>query len=133
MRKPAALIVAASLLIGAAASDDEILIFGGANNDVFLGCLNCAESDAKSVWNGYSRYGWANSYGIWSEYGQYGGEYGTYSACNPYTSTPPILVDRKGNSYGYLSVNEYKSGSVCSVMGAERVCRALKVMCAHQD
>jgi len=97
-----------------------------------LGCLNCAETDSNSVWNDYSKYGWANNYGVWSEYGQYGGEYGTHSACNSYTSTPPILIDRRGNSYGYLTVNEYKSGSVCGYGGAPQICSALKVMCAHK-
>jgi hypothetical protein len=132
MKKMVAL-AATGFLLGASAPDEAILIFGGSDHEVFLGCLNCLEADINSVLNKYSNFGWANNYGIWGEYGQYGGKYGTYSACNQYTSTPPVMIDRKGSSYGYLSVNKYKSGSVCGYGGPEQVCTALKVMCAHND
>lgn len=126
------ILVAASVISAPTyAASQPILIFGGADHNEFLGCLNCGDADPASVWNDGSKYGWGNDYGVWNEYGQYGGEYGSYSACNEYTSNPPVLVDRQGNSYGYLSVNEYKSGSVCGVTGDEQICQALKVMCAH--
>jgi len=119
------------LAVAVQAANEAILIFGGDEHDVFLGCLNCAETDPNSVWNESSKFGWVNNYGVWNEYGQYGGKYGSHSACNEYTSNPPILVDREGNSYGYLGINPYKAGSVCSSSGVEQVCRALRVMCAH--
>lgn len=87
----------------------ELLIFGGANHKDFLGCLNCDQSDSSSIWNSFGEYG--NPYSsrsIWNSYGTYGGQYGTYSPWNRYSSYPPVVVDRQGNFYGYLTTNEYK-------------------------
>jgi hypothetical protein len=32
-----------------------------------------------------------------------------FSACNEYANYPPVVVDRAGNFYGYLTLNEYKN------------------------
>lgn len=130
--------IAASITLASGASgsvaqsDDDIIILGGSEHDEFIGCLTCSEYDRFSVWNSSSQYGWANSYGKWSKYGNHGSPYSSSSACNQYSSNGPILVDRRGNQYGRLSVNQYQSGSVCSPTGAPKICRALKVMCAAQ-
>jgi hypothetical protein len=108
----------------------ELLLFGGSGNKEFLGCLNCSEYSSNSVWNNYSTYGWGNSYGIWNPYGNFGGKYSSYSACNEYSSNGPVIVDREGKFYGTLSINEYVSGSVCGVLGNAQICRALKAMCS---
>lgn len=108
----------------------EILIMGGPNHSEFLGCLNCNPYSPNSVLNNVSQYGWANQVGKWNRFGLYANPYGTNSACNSFSTDPPILVDRSGNVYGKLSVNEYLPGSVCGVTGAQNVCNALKVMCS---
>lgn len=118
------------LCLPALALAQEILIFGGQGNRDFLGCLNCNEYSSNSVWNSYSNFSWSNSFGKWNPYGPYKNPYSAYSACNEYTNSGPVLVDRQGNFYGRLSVNQYLNGSVCGVTGNERICRALRVMCS---
>ena len=69
-------------------------LYGGQNHDEYLGCLNCSIYDQSSIWN---------------EYGTYGSKYNSYSPWNAYSATPPVVVDKQGNFYGYFTVNEYKS------------------------
>lgn len=71
-----------------------LLIYGGSDHDVFLGKLNADCYDSESIWN---------------EYGTYGSEYSSYSPWNEYASTPPVVVDSRGNFYGYLTANEFIS------------------------
>jgi hypothetical protein len=103
-----------ALLIGswgfASITPAQVLeLYGGQNHDVYLGCLNCNKYQSNSIWNAYGRYGSKyQTTSIWNEYGLYGGEYSRYSPFNAYTQTPPVVVDRAGNFYGYLTVNAYK-------------------------
>lgn len=91
-------------------SAQNLHLYGGTSHDVYLGCLTCSPYDSDSIWNEYGSHGSQySSESIWNEYGQYGGEYSSYSPFNPYTQTPPIIVDKSGNSYGYLTANQYKS------------------------
>lgn len=113
------------------ATDTEIVILGGSNHDEFLGCLSCSNSHPESVWNNVSRHGWGNGFGTWNPFGPHRNPYGMNSACNQYSQSPPILVDRQGNLYGTLSVNAYARGSICGAAGNPQVCRALRVMCAR--
>ena len=93
-----------------ALAEEALLLFGGSDHRTFLGCLNCDSNSQSSIWNPYGKYGSPyNSESIWNKYGNYGSEYSSYSPWNKYTSTPPIVVDRSGKSYGYLTINEYKS------------------------
>jgi len=88
-------------------SSPELLLFGGENHKVFLGCLNCSENDGDSVFNTYGTHGAKYSTeSIFNKYGTYGSKYSSRSACSPYASDPPIIVDRQGNSYGYLTLNK---------------------------
>lgn len=107
----------------------EILIFGGRNNKEFLGCLNCNEMSGDSVWNDMSQFGWNNNFGKWNSFGEYKNSFSSYSACNEFTSTGPVLVDRQGNFYGRLTINEFVQGSICNISGNQKICMALKVMC----
>jgi len=85
-------------------------IYGGKDHEIYLGCLNCNKYDVSSIWNEYATYGSKyNSKSIWNEYGTYGGEYSSYSPFNSYSNAPPIIVDKEGNSYGYLTTNADKS------------------------
>lgn len=108
----------------------DILIFGGSEHKDFLGCLSCNEYSSDSVWNDMSTFGWRNGLGKWNSFGPYVNSFSGQSACNQFASDPPVLVDRQGNIYGRLSVNEYISGSICGVSGNENVCTALKVLCS---
>lgn len=86
-----------------------LLLYGGHSHDKFLGCLNCSEHDSGSVCNEYGSYGSGyNSDSIWNSYGQYGSSYSSLSPWNTYASDPPVIVDRNGRFYGYLTANEYK-------------------------
>ena len=126
-------VLAATLLLtagSASSQSQDILIMGGSSQDEFLGCLSCNQYEANSVWNEYGRHGFQNKYGTWNRYGQHAGQYGQHSACNQYTQNAPLLVDRAGNMYGRLSVNQYAAGSVCGVNGVAQICTALRVMCA---
>lgn len=108
----------------------DILIFGGDNNKEFLGCLTCNEMTGNSVWNEMSPYGWKNGFGKWNPFGQYKNPFSNYSACNEFTTSSPVLVDRNGKFYGHLTLNSFTNRSVCGLSGSDQICRALKVMCA---
>lgn len=85
-----------------------LLLYGGANHDVFLGCLTCSEFDATSVQNQFGAHG--NAYStrsILNAYGPYGSDYSYVSACNVYATRPPVVVDQNGGYYGELTMNEF--------------------------
>ena len=116
----------------AMAQQPEVLIMGGRNQDEFIGCLTCGDFDSDSVWNKFSRHGWGNKFGTWNQFGEHKGQFGSNSACNEFASNPPVLVDRRGNYFGELTVNQYRNGSVCGASGNQQLCRALKVMCSDR-
>lgn len=83
-------------------------IYGGKDHDVFLGCLNCNSMAPASIWNAYGTYGSKYSAtSIWNKYATYGSDYGDNSPFNQHASYPPAIVDKDGNFFGYLTVNEY--------------------------
>jgi len=84
-----------------------MLLFGGPEHKAFLGCLNCGAYNETSVCNQYGEFG--SQYkpdSIWNAYGTYGSKYNPYSPWNAYSTTPPIIVDEAGHSYGYFTVNK---------------------------
>ena len=88
----------------------ELYIYGGEDNNVFLGILNATKYDSESIWNIYGKYG--NKYDsncIWNQFGKYGNTYNSYCPFNKYGSNPPVLLDKKGNFYGYFTANKYAS------------------------
>lgn len=79
------------------------------NYGVYLGKLNASCYDSESIWNIYGDYGNIySSESIWNQYGDYGNEYSSVSPFNSYASNPPILLDNRGNYYGYFTSNKYK-------------------------
>ncbi len=85
-------------------------LYGGADQDQYLGCLNCDPFDKNSVWNKFSDYGNVySSKSIWNAYGNYGSAHSTYSPWSAHASYPPGIVDENGIFYGYLTLNPYKS------------------------
>ncbi len=67
----------------------KLMIFGGANHGTYLGCLNCSEYAADSVWNKYGSSGSPYSAeSIFNHYSQFGSPYSTESACNQFATDP---------------------------------------------
>jgi hypothetical protein len=90
----------------AGATDGPLFLFGGSNRDQFLGCLNCYRSETFSVWNEKSEYGSpAHPDSIWNREGAFGSRSSPFSPWNPRATKPPLVVDRVGNLYGYLTLN----------------------------
>lgn len=113
------------LLIISISYGQTLYLYGGTNHDVFLGCINCDDYSSSSIWNEYSEYGSNySSTSIWNEYSDYGSEYSTYSPWNEYASYPPVIVDSRGNFYGYLTTNEYH---------AKRARSSLALLCKYYD
>ncbi|MFN3237680.1 MAG: hypothetical protein ACE37D_11560 [Pseudomonadales bacterium] len=93
-------------------SGSKLMLFGGRNNEVYLGCLDCSEYAQDSIANTYGEYGSQfSSESIFNSFSDYGSRYSQYSACNPYASSPPAAVDSNGNFYGYLTLNATKQKS----------------------
>lgn len=98
---------------GGSFAGKEILIFGGRRHDTFLGCLTCSQYNSSSVFNEFGKYG--SSYSatsVFNNYSDFGSPYSPYSACNKYATDPPVLVDRAGNFYGRLTLNQYRGDRV---------------------
>jgi hypothetical protein len=84
------------------------------------GWLSGGELETNSAWNEFSRYGFHNIFSTWNDFGNYA----SHIVANRHvTSLPPIpsvLVDRNGNYYGRLSVNQYINDGICGVTGVEK-------------
>lgn len=104
--------IAAFLMMGAfmgvqAQGTKALLLFGGDDHKTFLGCLNCNKYDSGSICNKYGEHG--SKYAgqsIWNKYGEFGSRYSSESPWNQYASNPPVIVDREGDFYGYLTANK---------------------------
>jgi len=84
------------------------MAFGGQDHRAYLGCLNCSQYAADSIFNEYGQHGSRySSESIWNHYSEYGSPYSSFGACNPYASDPPVIVDPAGRYYGRLSLNSY--------------------------
>jgi len=85
-------------------------LYGGQNHDIYLGCLNCNDIDRNSIWNSIGTYGSnISDKSIWNNIGNYGSDISSYSPFNSLASYPPVIVDKEGGFYGYLTTNELKS------------------------
>ncbi len=85
----------------------KLMLFGGQGHKTYLGCINCSDYASDSVFNKYGKFGSAYGESIFNKFGDFGSMYSMYSACNPYASDPPVIVDDAGNFYGRLTVNNY--------------------------
>ena len=103
-----ALLLVALLYPATAAPGPQLLLFGGPGHDQFLGCLTCSEFNSKSVHNEFGPYGSQFSpTSIRNGFSIYGSDYSQYSACSPYATEPPIIVDPGGDFYGRLTLNKF--------------------------
>jgi hypothetical protein len=88
------------------AEPNPLRLFGGPNRDHFLGCLNCDPSETFSIWNEEGKYGSpTRPDSIWNRHGIYGSPESGFSPWNRGSVSPPFVVDRAGNFYGYFTRN----------------------------
>jgi hypothetical protein len=103
-----------------------------ASDGTYLGCVTCSTYSSESIFNPYGSYGSPYSFtSVNNQYGPYGSPYSATSACNLYTVSPPSIFDEAGCYYGRLSINQYVSGSVCSIFGNATLCDALLALCTN--
>lgn len=119
------------------AQTKALLLYGGSDHKTFLGCLNCGQYDQGSVCNDYGKGSEYNSDSIWNAYGTYGNSYSSSSPWNEYSQSAPVIVDKDGNFYGYLSANEYHNKRTridvlnsLTKLGAKDLSAAKKAFCA---
>ena len=87
----------------------SLYLYSGDPTPVYLGCLNCGQSDTDSVCNNNGVYGdqyQMNS--IWNKYGAYGSQYSSYSPWNKYSYSGPIIIGSDNLFYGYFTVNTFR-------------------------
>lgn len=98
------------LFIGLYTSGQKALhIYGGEDHDIYLGCLNCSDIDQNSIWNDIGKYGSNISQSsIWNDISIYGSDISQYSPWNDFATYPPVVVDKDGGFYGYLTLNSIK-------------------------
>lgn len=104
------------------AGGPPLLIFGGPGRDVFLGCLNCPDTDPSSITNDYGRYGNPfSSDSIRNEFSRFGNEFNAGSPCNRYGTSPPVVVDQQGRYYGELTLNDARPKQIREAWVAARL------------
>lgn len=88
-------------------NQDLLLIFGADEFYTFLGCVNCAPSEALSIWNPYGPYGSTNSQmSIWSTNYEFGNASAQVCPWNAFGRNPPFLIDTQGKVHGTLTLNQ---------------------------
>ncbi len=105
--KQAIIISVISLFFVSRSHSQTLQIFGGHEQNVYLGCLNCSNLEKESIWNNNGNYG-DNQHpkSIWNSNGIYGNTKSNYSPWNKMARYPPVLKDNKGEFYGYLTTDE---------------------------
>ena len=89
-------------------AQQKLMFFGGAGHHTYLGCLNCPSYAEDSIFNSSGTHGNPNStVSILNRFSDFGSAYSDYSACNPYASDPPVIVDALGGFSGRLTVNQF--------------------------
>jgi hypothetical protein len=84
----------------------QLLLFGGEDHHIFLGCLNCPQSDSRSICDQFGEYGSeSNGDSIWSQFGNFGSSFASDSPWNQFSTSGPMIVDESGRSYGRFTSN----------------------------
>ncbi len=92
----------------AQAQEPEYLLYGGKDQNVFLGCLNCSRFDSSSIWNQLGPHGSEfDNATIWSKTGIYGSPYQELSPWHPHSFEGPEVRDKTGKSYGKFTRNPF--------------------------
>lgn len=98
----------AGLCSAAYGQQKALLLFGDREHKTFLGCLNCGQFDANSVCNKFGPFGSQfSATSIWNSFGRFGSSFSGESPWNQFTSSPPVIVDKDGGFYGYLTANQF--------------------------
>ena len=109
MKKNLLLLFGLLFFIQISSAQKTLYLYGGENHNIFLGCLNCSDVESNSIWNDVGEYGSnVSSTSIWNDVGEYGSDVSSYSPWNDVASYPPVVVDKDGGFYGYLTINEAK-------------------------
>jgi hypothetical protein len=88
----------------------QLLLFGGEDNNIFLGCLNCSQSDRRSICDQFGEYGSQfNGESIWNPFGNFGSPFSSDSPWNQSSTSGPMIVDKSGKSYGRFTSNRSAS------------------------
>ena len=86
----------------------DLLLYGGTRHRRFLGCLSCEKTDERSIWNREGEFGsLTGKYSIWNESGSYGSKYNTFSPWKKFSASPPLILDKNRNFYGYFTVDRF--------------------------
>lgn len=110
----------------------KLNIYAGPLFRDFLGCINCDMYEPTSVWNDYSSFGWGNSYIEMSHFHIYYESHGIYSACDPFATTPPHILDPQNRLHNTLNVSKTQALSVCGPHGDKALCNKLSSMCEER-
>lgn len=87
-----------------------LMVYGGPGHTTYIGCLTCSNGDRDSVFAAGGTYNGAN-YGpsIVNAGSVFVSPYSDYSACNPFATDPPVIVDERGTVYGRLTVSQWRT------------------------
>jgi hypothetical protein len=85
----------------------RIMAYGGPGLATYLGCLTCRDPDRDSVFTGGGNLvGETTVPSVVNPGSVFVSAGSPYSACNPFASDPPQIVDERGKYYGRLTVNQ---------------------------
>jgi hypothetical protein len=88
----------------------NLMVFGGPGHTTYLGCLNCSNGSGDSVFFEGGTYNGAYvAPSILNRSSVFVSPHSAYSACNPFATDPPVIVDERGTSYGRLTVNQQRT------------------------
>lgn len=88
----------------------NLMVFGGPGHTTYLGCLTCSNGSGDSVFFEGGTYNGAYlAPSIVNRSSVFVSPHSAYSACDPFATDPPVVVDEQGTSYGRLTVNQQRS------------------------
>jgi hypothetical protein len=84
----------------------DLLLYEDISSGDYLGCLNCRQSALDSVCNPAGSFGSRfSALSIWNSAGDYGSAFSDSSPWNRSAQNPPVILDRAGGFFGYLTAN----------------------------
>ncbi len=98
---------------GGMAPDGALLLFGGKSHKTYLGCL-CDPVEPESVMSSTGEFG-PNGFkyeSIWNRYGDFGSTFGDFSPCSQFANTPPVVVSKEGQFFGYLTIDQFRDKAI---------------------
>lgn len=120
----------------------KVMVFGDASHSTYLGCLSCSEDSPESVFNPSGRYGSCgpldDNVRCRRSISKFGASsLSALSACAPFATEPPVIVDNLGRYFGRFSVSTGlgHSDSVCRTLGRfenQLLCDVAKRACGDE-